>query len=376
MLSRASFAVAALLASSTLSCAVSTMVGNNAVAFFQKPASVPHKIDRPFRADARLAVLWIGHASMLVQIDDKLILTDPVLTETVAQVSRRLVEPGIDAAAIPHVDAAIISHLHPDHLSMGSLQMLERKLGCLVVPEQGTAHVPDFAFETVELPFWRSFERAGLRITAVPVRHTGFRWGVDSMWMTGKGFSGYVIEYHGITVYFGGDTAYAKAHFEATRARFPKIDLAILPIAPARPRDIMEGMHIDPAEALDAFRDLGARFMVPMHHSTFINSVDPPTTSPASFRGSRPSGGSSIGCRSSPSASKRSSSPAEERAEREAVAGHRCRSIDIAIRRRQPFCFGCRHRTARGSSWRARRTAPGVGRPASRRARPSATLLP
>ncbi|MFT3771016.1 MAG: MBL fold metallo-hydrolase [Minicystis sp.] len=276
MLPSARAALAVLLASSTLSCAVGTIVGNNASAYFKTPAAVPHKIERPFRADARLAVLWIGHATTLIQLDDKLVLTDPMFTETVGQLTRRLVEPGLDPAALPRVDAAIISHLHPDHLSTGSLQMIERKLGCLVVPEQGTAHIPDFAFETVELPWWKSFEHDGLRITAVPVEHTGFRWGVDSFWMKGKGFTGYVIEYHGLTVYFGGDTAYTKAQFEATRARFPKIDLAVLPIAPARPRSIMEGMHIDPAEALDAFRDLGARWMVPMHHSTFINSIDPP----------------------------------------------------------------------------------------------------
>lgn len=265
-----------LAASATVSCAPATIVAGNASAFFKSPAKVPNKIERPFRQDARLAVLWIGHASMLIQIDDKLVLTDPVFTSTVGQVSRRLVEPGIDPGVLPHVEAAIISHLHPDHLSLGSLQKIERQLGCLVVPEQGTTHVPDFPFETVELPWWKSFERGGLRITAVPVKHTGFRWGVDGLWMKDKGFSGYVIEYHGLTVYFGGDTAYAKERFEETRARFPKIDLAILPIAPGRPRSIMETMHIDPAESLDAFQALGARWMVPMHHSTFVNSIDPP----------------------------------------------------------------------------------------------------
>lgn len=268
------FALALSLAAPA--CAPATMVAGNAVAFFRTPTPVPKKIQHPYRADARLAVLWIGHASMLLQIDDKLVLTDPVFNETVGQLSRRLVEPGLDPATLPRVDAAIISHLHPDHLSLVSLEAVEHKLGYLVVPEQGTAHVPDFPFETVELSWWKSYERDGLKITAVPVRHTGFRWGVDAFWMEGKGFSGYVIEYHGLKVYFGGDTAYSKERFEATRARFPDLDLAILPIAPGRPRSLMDGMHIDPAQALDMFRDLGARWMVPMHHSTFVNSIDPP----------------------------------------------------------------------------------------------------
>lgn len=269
-------ALALALALGLPACAPGTIFADAASAFFRTPARVPHKIQQPRRSDARLAVLWIGHASMLVQIDDKLVLTDPVFTETVGQLQRRLVEPGLDPQALPHVDAAIISHLHPDHLSLGSLELVERKIGYLVVPEQGTAHVPDFPFETVELPWWRSFERDGLRITAVPVRHTGFRAGVDAAWMKDKGFTGYVIEYHGLKVYFGGDTAYTKERFEATRDRFPGLDLAILPIAPGRPRSIMDSMHIDPAQALDAFHDLGARFLVPMHHSTFVHSIDPP----------------------------------------------------------------------------------------------------
>ena len=268
--------LALALALCLTACAPGTIFAGNAAAFFQTPASVPHKIQHPYRSDARLAVLWIGHASTLIQIDDKLVLTDPVFTETVGQVLRRLVEPGLDPEALPRIDAAIISHLHPDHLSLPSLERIERKLGYLVVPEQGTPHVPDFPFETVELSWWHSIERDGLRITAVPVKHTGFRWGVDGLWMKDKGFTGYVIEYHGLKVYFGGDTAYSKERFEATRARFPGLDLAILPIAPGRPRSIMDSMHIDPAQALDTFQDLGARWMVPMHHSTFVNSIDPP----------------------------------------------------------------------------------------------------
>lgn len=278
-----SFALTSLLALSSVSCAVGTILGRNADAFFGTPAAVPNRITQPRRADARLSVLWIGHASALVQIDDKLILTDPVFTETVGQVSRRLVEPGIDPANLPHVDAAVISHLHFDHLSVGSLAMIEKKLGLLVLPEKGSLAVPDFTCETVELRTWAQVERGGLRITAAPVRHSGFRWGVDDGWMD-VSFTGYVIEYHGIKVYFGGDTAYDQPRFAATGRRFPGIDLALLPIGPISPREIMKSRHIDPHEALLAFRDLGARHLVPVHHSTFINSTDPIDEAPRVLR--------------------------------------------------------------------------------------------
>jgi L-ascorbate metabolism protein UlaG (beta-lactamase superfamily) len=102
----------------------------------------------------------------------------------------------------------------------------------------------------------------------------GWRYGADRSWM--QAFSGYIIEYHGKTVYFGGDTAYAPGFFQATRARFPSIDLALLPIAPIEPRDFMSRTHVDADEAVRAFLDLGARVMMPIHYDTFINSTDEP----------------------------------------------------------------------------------------------------
>ncbi len=261
-------AIAAALA--TPGCSA---LGRSASLLVHSPREVPGKLTHPVRADARLAVLWIGHATTLVQIDDKIILTDPVFTSTVGQLSKRAVEPGILARDVPRVDLVLISHMHVDHLSLGSLDMLQDRIHRLVVPEGGLTYVPDFRFEDLELPTWRAFEEDGLRVTAVPVRHVGFRYGADQAWMT-RSFTGYVVEYHGITVYYGGDTGYEPRNFEATAARFPHIDLALLPIAPIEPRGFMEKTHEDPGEALSAFALLRARWMVPIHFATFINSFD------------------------------------------------------------------------------------------------------
>jgi L-ascorbate metabolism protein UlaG (beta-lactamase superfamily) len=232
------------------------------------------KITQPVRVDARLAVLWIGHATVLVQIDDKLVLTDPFLVPTVGQLSRRHVEPGIEPANIPRLDAVVISHMHFDHLSMGSLELIEKKTPRLFVPKGGLVYIPNFAFDARELATWKTFEADGLRITSVPVKHVGWRYGIDDAWMSS--FTGYVIEYHGLTVYFSGDTAYDGEAFRATAARFPHIDVALLPIAPIHPRGWMRDVHMDPGEALDAFADLRAAAMVPMHFDTLVNGLDEP----------------------------------------------------------------------------------------------------
>lgn len=240
---------------------------------FSTPKPLKQRVTQPKREDARLAVAWAGHATMLIQMDDKLILTDPFLTDSVGILSVRLQEAGLDPASLPPLDAVVVSHMHFDHLSLGSLDLIEDKTRRLYVPRGGTIYLPNYDFPVRELATWEADEASGLRITSVPVKHVGFRYGVDGAWMT-ESFTGYMLEYHGLTVYFAGDTAYDRQRFRATAARFSNIDLALLPIAPIHPRGFMERTHVDPAEALRAFRDLGAHTMVPMHYDTLVNGFD------------------------------------------------------------------------------------------------------
>jgi L-ascorbate metabolism protein UlaG (beta-lactamase superfamily) len=188
----------------------------------------------------------------------------------------------MDPADLPHLDAVVISHMHVDHLSFGSLDLVESRTSRLFVPRGGMVYIPNYAFDVRELATWESFDDRGMRITAVPVRHSGFRYGLDAAWMT-ETFTGYVFEYHGLTVYFGGDTAYDAARFRATAARFPDIDLALLPIAPIHPRSFMKDKHEDPGEAVRAFLDLGARWMVPIHFDTMFNGFDSFGEAPATL---------------------------------------------------------------------------------------------
>lgn len=237
-----------------------------------RPVAEPAQV---VRADARLAITWIGHATALVQIDDKVFLTDPVLTDTVGQLSKRRVAPGVSPERIPKVDAVVVSHLHFDHLSLGTLAMLEDRIGTLLLPPSGLSYLTDFRFPAYELGAWQSFAKDGVTVTAVPVEHMGFRYGIDRDFVDG-GRTGYVISYHGVQVYFGGDTAYRPRVFVEVAERMPPIDVALLPIAPVEPRDFMRRVHMGPEEALEAFVDLRAKWMVPVHFDTFVDSLDEP----------------------------------------------------------------------------------------------------
>lgn len=189
------------------------------------------------------------------------------------QLTPLLVEPGLDPADLPQLAAVVVSHMHFDHLSFSSLDMVASKTQTLLVPPGVRSILPRYSFNSVELSPWQTFQASELRVTAVPVQHVGGRWGIDAAWYS-EAFTGYVIEYHGLSVYFGGDTAFNPADFKATQRRFPTLNLALLPICPNQPRDYMQHTHMGPTQALDAFGLLAAERMMAIHFDTFINSDD------------------------------------------------------------------------------------------------------
>ena len=260
-----------------LSCsairATTNTIEESISSLFKSPRKLQDKITDPYRPDARLSVLWVGHATALIQIEDKMILTDPVFTTTVGQFSKRYVEPGIDPQDLPELDAVLISHMHIEHLSPASLDMFESKIKSLLIPAGGLVYIPNYDFEINELQRWQTWEKDGLIITAVPTSHNGWRYGLDDAWMK-TSYTGYVIEYKSIKVYFGGDTGYNNTFFKETGKRFPEIDLALLPIAPIHPREYSWKRHADPKSAIRISRELGAKRLMPIHYDTFPESID------------------------------------------------------------------------------------------------------
>ena len=245
----------------------------NLLIVLRTPDQVPNRITKPALSDAKLAALWIGHATVLVQLDDKFILTDPVFTRYVGGVSARLVEPGIAPQHLPPVDAVLVSHRHFDHLSTGSFELIQHKAAVVLTPPGAAADVPQGSYPVIELPAWQSWEHGGLRVTAVPVLHSGDRLLGDAK-SHPNAFTGFVAEYRGIVVFFAGDTSFDAATFQAIAAKFPVIDLALMPIGPLKPQSVMLSHHLDPAQALDASRILGAKHMLPIHYGTFVSSFD------------------------------------------------------------------------------------------------------
>ncbi len=237
------------------------------------PDTVASKLTHPILQNVGLSVLWVGHATCLIQIENKIFLTDPIFTETAGMISKRRIEPGILPSSIDKLDYILISHIHFDHLSYGSLSMLP-KSAVILMPIGSAEYMPEFGFSDYrEMNPWTTFEADGVRITAVPVKHFNGRYGFDGAWSNHNTYTGYVIEYKGKTIFFAGDTGYDPEKFIEIGRKFA-IDVALIPIAPIEPHDFMKRVHADPEEALQIFADVHAKIMIPIHHRTFVQGLD------------------------------------------------------------------------------------------------------
>ncbi len=214
---------------------------------------------------------WVGHATVLMRLYDKWIITDPNFSPRTGGVVKRLTEVGIDTASLRPVDAIVISHNHFDHLDVPSLEMLKGSRH-LFAPASGFLHIPrGLARNEHRVSPGYSLTEDGLEVFVVPVAHFGGRLLIDNLW-DGEPYNGYVIRYKGITVFFAGDTGYHEEYFRQLRKHFT-IDVALIPVGPAGGFGTGSGLgnavHVNPYGAVQIFRDCGARYMIPIHHSTF-----------------------------------------------------------------------------------------------------------
>jgi L-ascorbate metabolism protein UlaG (beta-lactamase superfamily) len=258
-------------------------------AVFSSPEKVKNKIKNPVNDNVRFSALWVGLSTVLLQIDDKVIITDPVFEDVIGGVVMRKVEAGLDIESIPKLDLILISHAHMDHLSFSSLKKLDDKFHevKLVFPEGTEKYLPSYNMEMIKMRTGNSKERHyigetktvnGITVTAVYVLHQGGKFGFDSYLWKVPGCTGYIIEYHGITVYFAGDTSYDDEAFKELGKKF-KIDLALIPVGPCRDCETDEShFHVASLGALKMLDDVRADYMIPIHWGsiTYFNDPDTP----------------------------------------------------------------------------------------------------
>jgi N-acyl-phosphatidylethanolamine-hydrolysing phospholipase D len=223
------------------------------------------------------AITWIGHATLLVQVDGLSILTDPQWSDRAGPTSwfgaKRLGSPGLAFEALPRIDVVVVSHDHYDHLDLPTVKRLAAAHDPLfVVPLGFKAWFADNGMTRVEeLDWWQVREHRGVRFVCVPAQHFSQR----SLWDGDRRlWASWAIVGREKRLYFGGDTGYFSGFKEAAR-RLGPFDVAALPIGAYLPPEIMKLVHLTPEEATQAFVDLDAKVMLGMHWGTFDLAEEP-----------------------------------------------------------------------------------------------------
>ncbi len=222
-------------------------------------------------------ILWLGHASVLIRLEGKIILLDPVFG-TPSFIDRYFELPS-PLEKIRRVDYVLITHDHRDHLDEPTIKAIAKKF-----PEAkffaGLASedlLNDWTGDEkrVQTAGWYqqfSFGDDNLKITFIPVRH----WSRRGLFDTNKRlWGGFIIQGASKTIYHGGDSGYGAQYAEMAEV-FPEIDYFIIGIGSYAPRWFMEANHNDPDDVLKAFLDSKAKILVPVHYATFNMSDEPP----------------------------------------------------------------------------------------------------
>jgi N-acyl-phosphatidylethanolamine-hydrolysing phospholipase D len=215
-------------------------------------------------------ITWVGHATMAIHDGSDVVLTDPNFA-TRMFVVERVTPPGLPIEAIPDDAIGVISHSHNDHLDAGSVDALPASMHWFVPLGLADWFRDRDRPNVVELDWWQSATHGRWTITCLPSQHWGRRIELGTnkalwcSWLLDSGTARY---------YFAGDTGYFHGFREFGR-KFAPIDVALLPIGAYEPRWFMREQHVNPAEAYQAFGDLGARYMLPMHWGTFDLSHEP-----------------------------------------------------------------------------------------------------
>ena len=222
-----------------------------------------------------LKVIWFGHSSFLLNMDNKVILVDPVFSEAASPVSfmvQRFQKPVLELKELPKIDYLLISHDHYDHLDTESIKFFVDEDITFVTPLGVGSHLRGWGVPSekiIEKDWWESEKLEGIEFIATPAQHFSGRNGIydnETLWAS------WVIKSENHNIYFSGDSGY-DTHFKEIGNRFGPFEVAFLETGQYDKK--WEEVHMPPEEAVIAFRDLRAKKYFPVHWGMFELALHP-----------------------------------------------------------------------------------------------------
>jgi len=218
-------------------------------------------------------IAWLGHACFLIQINGIRLITDPIFNG-LPFLKRRVGLP-FPLEQLTDIDYILLSHDHRDHCDKRSIQDLlkhnrpRKILAPLKLSAVISSWVSDIPIE--EAAWYQTYHTEGVEVTFLPTRHWSRRGLLDFnrvLW------GSFMIRNGSKQVYYGADSGIGP-HFEEIGRLFPSIQYAMIGIGAYKPAYMMQEIHTSPGEALQAFQQLGAGRLIPMHYGTYDLSDEP-----------------------------------------------------------------------------------------------------
>ena len=243
------------------------------------PTLIPDTAKRLIQAKGDF-VLWIGHNTFLIWINNTYWLTDPIFSQR-ALLPKRVTPPALTLKTFNQIIDKnlniIISHNHYDHLDRSSMEDLLPSAR-VFVPKGLKEYVQKMNKEkTHEMDWWETFDLGnGSTLVCLPAQHWSMRVPIinsnqgrnQSLWAS------WLLITPETTLYFGGDSGYFKG-FKEIGKKYPDIDYAFMATTAYHPRWFMHYQHMNVPEAIRGFDELGARFFIPTQWGTFHLGSEP-----------------------------------------------------------------------------------------------------
>ncbi len=215
-------------------------------------------------------IVWFGHSSYLLRIENKNFLVDPVFSGNAAPVSFMVKAfPGSNeykAEDMPAIDYLILTHDHYDHLDFKTIRKLKNKVGSIICSLGISSHLIYWGINKniiTELDWWQSTPLdGGMKLIAAPARHfsgRGIKRG-QTLW------SSFILKTSTYSLYLGGDSGY-DSHFKDIGEKYGPFDLAIL--ESGQYNVMWPLIHMMPEEMVQAAIDLKAKAILPVHWGKF-----------------------------------------------------------------------------------------------------------